>query len=105
MAYKVKECSEPITTPIQQITDCGKDVYYVYTFQHKELWVVVLLWFFALVAPLWTFLWVMFMKMDQFKKRYGDDLKGLKIWNQLWLKLIRSVQETFSIYRFKQFKT
>ena len=77
------------------MVDFGKDAYYVATFPHKSLWLVVSLWFFAISAPIYTFLSVLTMDDKEFELNFCQELKDLNFLKKLKIKTIRAFREVF----------
>ena len=78
--------------------------FYVYSFDHKELWLVILLWFFALAAPMYTFLSVLFMSSLEFKENFKIEIKDESLIGKIRIKTIRAFREVFQIHKSDEFK-
>lgn len=104
----------PYVTPTTEILDLSKDIYYVVTFPHQQLWLVVVLWSFTLLNPLWTFFSIMFMTVEEYKHKFGSNDTG--IWEQeingeignlrmIYIKTVRGFRESLSFHRSEDLET
>lgn len=101
---KAKEEIMPMVTPALEVVDLSKDGYYAATFPHQQLWVVAILWVFALTLPLWTFFSILFMRVSEYQEKFGTaDIEKYEGENKeitnlrfLQIKVVKGLKEMFN---------
>ena len=85
----------PLVTPTFEAIDFGKDIYYAVKFPHKQIWLVIALWFFLLSFPLHTFMSILLMSTREFRNEFDVELNGLSFVQRMKIKTIRALREVF----------